>query len=93
MVLSSGYTAESKILAVGYEASTIVAAPPTPVFSYQGTCSRMGNVAKAKATFRCVLDAYFVDSRVGVLPDLDSNQDYHKASGTYPFIRYLQVFL
>ena len=54
----------------------IVAAPPTSVFSYQGTCSRMGDVAKAKATFRCVLDAYFVDSGVEVLPHLDSNQDY-----------------
>ena len=53
----------------------IIAAPPIPVFSYQGTCFRMGNVAEAKMTFRCVLDAYFVDSGVEVLPDLDSNQD------------------
>ena len=54
----------------------IVAAPPISLFSYQGRCSRIGNVAKAKATFRCVLDAYFVDSEVEVLPGLDSNQNY-----------------
>jgi hypothetical protein len=37
--------------------------------------SRMGNMAKARVTFRCVLGAYFVDREVEVLPDLDSNQD------------------